>query len=72
MKNTWKCYICKEEVSMHDLTYVEKDAAHPKAVYSKRWPGHGICCLEHPGVLDEFERLLKEGAVKWKGTPPRS
>lgn len=50
-----KCYICKKEVTQHDLTYVEEGEKYPAVLSLPSWPGDGFLCAEHPGVLEDYK-----------------
>ena len=55
-----KCYICKKELTRHDISHKEEGHEHPAARYYKDWPGDGVVCTEHPGVIAEYASLLEE------------
>jgi hypothetical protein len=50
-----KCFICKKEIKEHDLTHKEEGQKYPAALRMVIWPGEGILCTEHPGVIDDWE-----------------
>lgn len=55
-----KCFICKKELSKHDISHIDENTGIPKAQYRVDWPGDGLLCTEHPGVLTEYTKLLEE------------
>jgi hypothetical protein len=54
-----KCFICKREISRHDLSYTEEGQREPTARFFEGWPGDGLLCTEHHGVLEYFAEILK-------------
>ena len=48
-----KCYICKKDVTEHEVKQLA-------VLYCGRWPGDHLCCAEHPGVTDDYERELEK------------
>ena len=46
-----KCCICKKTITRNDLR-------EHKSVYCEFFPGDHVCCTEHPGVKEEYTRLL--------------
>jgi len=59
-----KCFICKKEITKHDLTYIEEGTDIPAARYYEGWPGDGLLCTEHPGVDKQFEEAIKKHGIK--------
>ena len=56
-----KCFICKKEVTRHDLSFIAEGQTGPAAYYFASWPGSGVCCASHPGVFAEYKKELKKG-----------
>lgn len=57
-----KCFICKKDVTEHDVAQLNM------VRYCELWPGDHFCCAEHPGVEDDYARLLaKSGKVVTNG-----
>ena len=54
------CFVCKKEIRKHDLTYKEEGHRYPAAVQCTSWPGSGIACTEHPGVIEQYEKEQKK------------
>jgi hypothetical protein len=54
-----KCFICKKELTKHDLTFKEEGQKYPTAIHNEKWPGDGLCCTEHPGVIKDYKRTKK-------------
>ena len=53
-----KCFICKKEITRHDVSFVEEGHEHPSARYYEKWPGDGVLCTEHPGVTKQWEKAV--------------
>jgi hypothetical protein len=53
-----KCYLCKKEITRHDISHTEDGQDDPVARYHKQWPGDGVVCTEHPGVRAEYDSML--------------
>lgn len=65
-----KCFICKKEITRHDISHKEEGQEYNTAYYYERWPGDHVCCSNHPGVVAEYEAALLEGAVHVKNKEP--
>jgi hypothetical protein len=55
-----KCFICKKEITRHDVSFIEEGQEHPVARFFEKWPGDGVLCTEHPGVIEQYEHALRE------------
>lgn len=58
-----RCFICKRELTRHDISYTEEGKQHPSARYYEKWPGDHVCCMEHPGVISEYEAAMLNAAA---------
>jgi len=59
-----KCFICKKEITRHDISHTEEGNETPIARFWKGWPGDGVLCVEHPGVEAEYQKALEEADGK--------
>ena len=55
-----KCYICKRELTRHDISHKDEGQERPVAHFYRDWPGDGVACTEQPGVAAEYDSLLEE------------
>ena len=53
-----KCFICKKEITRHDISRTEEGQECPAARFYKKWPGDGVLCTEHPGVDAQYAQAL--------------
>jgi len=61
-----KCFICKKKISRHDISYIEKDKEYPAACYYAKWPGDGVACTSHAGIIDQYVQELKKADIRCK------
>jgi len=58
-----KCFMCKKEITRHDISHVEDGEDHPVAAYHATWPGDGVLCTEHPGVREAYMQLIADAGT---------
>jgi len=59
-----KCFICKKEITRHDVSHTEEGHRHPVARYYEKWPGDGVLCTEHPGVIKQWDDAISKTSRK--------
>lgn len=55
-----KCFICKKEITRHDISHIEEGHDDPAAKYFKGWPGDGVLCTKHVGVVEEYDKEIEQ------------
>jgi len=59
-----KCFLCKKEITQHDISHKEEGQEYPGALYYEKWPGDKVMCSEHPGVIEQYTHALEEANGK--------
>jgi hypothetical protein len=56
-KTIGKCFICKKEVTKHDVTFIDEGEKYPDVLYHDKLPGDHFVCAVHPGAIELYNEL---------------